>query len=83
MGILGDFTVVNPKNVKIGDCCGVNHGVFILGHDQIDIGSYVVLSARCMLLDAGLDTNSFLNNNAPNHVSGPIRIEDGAWIGAI
>jgi acetyltransferase-like isoleucine patch superfamily enzyme len=82
VGILGDFTVVSPKNVTIGDHCGINHGVFILGHHRIDIGSYVVLSARCMLIDAGLDKTDFYNNAFPKHVDGPIRIDDGAWIGA-
>lgn len=82
VGILGDFTVLNPKNVSIGDFCGVNHGVFIVGHSRIEIGSYVVLSARCMLLDTGLDKAEFLSRDFPRHVSGPIKIEDGAWIGA-
>jgi len=82
VGILGDFTVVNPENVMIGDHCGINHGVFILGHYRIEIGSYVVLSARCMLIDAALDKSEFLERDFPKHVSAPIRIEDGAWIGA-
>jgi len=79
---LGGFTVVNPQNVIIGDHCGINEGVFILGHHRIEIGSYVVLSARCMLIDTGLDKEEFLEHDFPKHVSGPIRIEDGAWIGA-
>lgn len=74
--------MVAPKNVKIGDHCGINHGVFILGHCRIDIGSYVVLSARCMLIDAGLDKTEFRHKNFPRHVEGPIQIQDGAWIGA-
>lgn len=82
VGILGDFTVVNAKNVTIGNHCGINHGVFILGHHRVEIGSYVVLSARCMLIDAGLDKDEFLEQDFPKHVKGPIRIEDGAWIGA-
>lgn len=82
VGVLGNFTVVSPKNVTIGDHCGINHGVFILGHCRIDIGSYVVLSARCMLIDAGLDKTEFYDKDFPRHVEGPIRIEDGAWIGA-
>lgn len=81
VGVLGNFTVVAPKNVSIGDHCGINHDVFILGHCRIDIGSYVVLSARCMLIDAGLDKTEFHHKNFPKHVEGPIRIEDGAWIG--
>ena len=82
VGIIGNFTAVNPDNIKIGDHCGINHGVFILGHHKIEIGSYVVLSANCMLLDAGLDKFQFPNNNFPAHATGTIKIKDGAWIGA-
>ncbi len=82
VGILGNFTVANPRNVIIGDHCGINHGVFILGHERVEIGSHVVLSARCMLIDAGLALHEFATHDFPAHVSGPIRIEDGAWIGA-
>ena len=37
---------------------------------------------RCMLIDTGLDKTEFIDRAFPKHVSGPIRIEDGAWIGA-
>lgn len=82
VGVLGNFTVVNPRNVTIGECCGINHDVFILGHHGVSIGSYVVLSTRCMLIDAGLDKSDFPNHAFPRHIGGPIKIEDGAWIGA-
>ena len=82
VGILGNFTVVKPKNVSIGEACGVNHGVFILGQHKIEIGSNVVLSARCMLLDSGLNKAEFADTDHPSHVSGPIVVEDGVWIGA-
>lgn len=82
VGIIGNFTVVNPRNVTIGDYCGINHGVFILGYNKIVIGSHVVLSARCMLIDAGLEKEKFRSEFFPPHSSGPITIEDGAWIGA-
>lgn len=82
VGILGNFTVVNPSNVSIGKHCGINHGVFILGHTRVDIGDYVVLSARVMLIDTGLEIAGFAKAEHPVHVAGPVRIEDGAWIGA-
>lgn len=82
VGVHGDFTVVHPKNVFIGNHCGINHDVFILGHHKIEIESYVVLSARCMLIDSGLDKHEFVLQEFPKHVSGPIKIEEGAWIGA-
>ena len=82
VGILGDFTVVNPANVTIGEHCGINHGVFILGHERIKIGNHVVLSARVMLIDTGLEVAGFAKAEFPAHTSSAIRIEDGAWIGA-
>lgn len=82
VGAHGDFTVVQPKNVSIGNFCGINQDVFILGEHKIDIGNYVVLSARCMLIDSGLDKSQFYSELFPRHISGPIKIEDGAWIGA-
>lgn len=82
VGVLGDFTVINPSNVAIGEHCGINHEVFILGANRIEIGSYVILSARCMLIDGGLDTYNFSNEVFPSHKYGFIRIEDGVWVGA-
>lgn len=82
VGIHGDFTVVNPANVTIGDQCGVNHGVFILGHNQIEIGNGVVLSARVMLIDSGLQLDGFAYEECPPHIAGYVKIRDGAWIGA-
>ena len=82
VGILGRFRVGNPGNVRIGRDCAINEGVFILGHDSIDIGNNVVLSAGCMLIDAGLALDDFTNRDFPPHASSPIVIEDGAWIGA-
>lgn len=82
VGILGNFTVINPANVTIGAGCGINHEVFILGANKIEIGSNVVLSARCMLIDSGLELRGFAATEFPAHTSSFIRIEDGAWIGA-
>ena len=31
VGVLGFFKVGNAENIFIGDDCGINHGVFILG----------------------------------------------------
>lgn len=82
VGVFGNFTVVHPENVSIGNDCGINHGVFILGASKIKIGSRVVLSARCMLIDAGLNSTEFGIKPFPDHTYGPIIIEDGVWIGA-
>lgn len=82
VGILGDFTVANPANVTIGRDCGINHGVFILGRNRIQIGDRVVLSAGVMLLDSGLDVNGYASADFPHHIDSYVIIEDGAWIGA-
>jgi maltose O-acetyltransferase len=80
--VLGFFKVENPKNVEIGDNVGINYGVYILGHNKIKIGNNIVLSARCMLIDAGLDVGRFANEFPVPHIDGEIIIEDYAWIGA-
>lgn len=82
VGVLGDFIVVNPQRVSVGRDLGINHGVFILGHTGIEIGDGVVLSARCMLLDGGLDVTKFIDQEFPAHVGGAIKIGNGVWVGA-
>ncbi len=82
VGILGNFTVVNPKNVTIGANCGINHDVFILGQHRVEIGCNVVLSARVMILDSGLDLESYAMTGFPAHCDSRVRIEDGVWVGA-
>jgi maltose O-acetyltransferase len=74
----GNFKCHNPKNVRIGSGCTINYGVFVLGHCGIDIGNNVTLSARCMLIDSGLDYKS----ESRRHIQGRIAIEDGVWVGA-
>lgn len=81
VGILGNFTVVNSRNVSIGSNCGINHDVFILGRHRIEIGSNVVLSARVMIIDSGLDLRGFAKNKSPDHLDSYVVIEDGAWVG--
>lgn len=82
--VLGWFTVVNRKNVRIGLNCAINHDVYILGRDEILIGNNVILSARCMLLDAGFDVDKYLNFDMPEYEyrKSYIHIEDNVWIGA-
>jgi acetyltransferase-like isoleucine patch superfamily enzyme len=82
VAVFGDFTVIQPRNVRIGSNCAINHGVFIIGKCGIDIGDEVVLSARVMLIDATLDPATFGEPSDRKYVDDPIRIERGAWIGA-
>jgi maltose O-acetyltransferase len=80
--VFGDFTVIEPRNVRIGRNCAINHDVFINGKCGIDIGDGVVLSARVMLIDTGLDPDTFGEPSERKYIDAPIRIERGAWIGA-
>jgi maltose O-acetyltransferase len=82
--VLGRFTVANTKNIRIGYNCSINHDVFILGRDEILIGNNVILSARCMLLDAGFDVDKYMNLDTPDYEykKSFIHIDDNVWIGA-
>ncbi|PRH83407.1 acyltransferase [Arenimonas caeni] len=73
----GRFRVGRPANVVIGEGCSINQDVYILARHRIRIGDRVTLSARCMLLDSGLDLAG-----GHNHVDGDIVIEDDVWVGA-
>jgi maltose O-acetyltransferase len=79
--VFGNFTVVHPQQVSIGSNCAVNHGVFILARARVEIADDVVLSARCMLIDGGLQARGFAVTEH-SYVDRPIRIDQGAWIGA-
>lgn len=76
--IHGNFAIGNRRNVVIGQRCSINEGVYILGRCKVVIGDGVVLSARCMLLDSGLD---FSHPDRP-HISSYIEIKENVWIGA-
>lgn len=82
VGILGNFHVANPANVTIGHTCGINQGVYILGHIGVSIGDNVIISANAMILDAGIEVDSLGQQYRPRHLSRPVVIEDHVWIGA-
>lgn len=78
----GNFSAINPRNIRIGTNVAINHGVFLLGRAGITIGNDVVLSARCMLVDGGLMLDESKPTPDREHSGAPIVLEDGAWIGA-
>ena len=82
--IFGLFTVGNKKNIIIGDNCVINHGVFLLGRNRIEIGANVVLSARCMLLDGTFDLDHYFDESTEDYkyLNATIIVEDGVWLGA-
>lgn len=81
MNVYGNFTVVNSARVKLGRNVAINHDVFLLGRCGITIGDNVVLSARAMVMDGGLETGRS-HAAGSDHVDRPVEIGDGAWIGA-
>ena len=82
VAVHGWFTVACPENVSVGSDFGINYGVFILGACKIIIGNNVVISARAMLIDAGLDAKKYCTNYKASYKNAPIIIEDSVWIGA-
>jgi acetyltransferase-like isoleucine patch superfamily enzyme len=80
--IYGKIKVYNRKKVQIGNDCFINYGVLISIREKLIIGNNVVISAKVLITDAGLDLDILLNEGRPVHISAPIVIKDGAWIGA-
>lgn len=74
----GNFKVGNRRNIEIGRGCSINHDVYILARCKVRIGDRVVLSARSMLIDSGLD----LGSDGREHTDGFIELQDDSWIGA-
>jgi maltose O-acetyltransferase len=82
--VLGSFSVDNPKNVQLGKNCAINQGVIIAARNKITIGNNVILSAGCMIIDAGFEVSTFFNGDSPeyHYKTSGIIIEDNVWIGA-
>ena len=79
--VFGNFTAINHRRISIGQNCAINHGVFLNARSGIEIGDQVILSARCMVIDAKLDAEQFIRGHR-TYLEAPIKIETGAWIGA-
>ncbi len=82
ISVFGDFTVDNPMKVRFGTGCAINAGVHLVGRNGIEIGNNVILSARCMLVDAGLEPGPPPPGGIRTYRDGPIVIGNDAWIGA-
>lgn len=80
--VFGDFTVDNPANIRFGTGCAINAGVHMVGRNGITIGNNVVLSARCLLIDAGLEPRLPADGGPRTYREAPIVIADDVWIGA-
>jgi maltose O-acetyltransferase len=80
--IFGKIKVYNSKSIKIGHTVTLNYGILLAIREGLTIGNNVVISAGVIISDAGLDLDLLINETKAIHVSKPIVIEDGAWIGA-
>lgn len=79
----GFFTIMNPRNVQIGEHLSINHGVFIQGRNKIILGDNVTLSPCCMLLDSGYNLEDIRDcKPCKRHIDATITIGNGVWIGA-
>lgn len=78
--ILGRIIVYFPENVKIGHHSSINEGVVINARAAITIGNYVHISPGCIITAGGLDYSK--TGEHRRHISEPIVIEDGVWIGS-
>lgn len=67
------------ENIEIGDNVLIGPGVTIGAHAKITISDFVRISEGVLIETAGLDINKPLHYP---HISKPIRVERGAWIGA-
>ena len=69
-----------PEKIKLGDDVVIGVNVSIGAHSKDEIGNRVRISRDVMIETAGLDFSAL----APpyTHISKPIVIEQGVWIGA-
>jgi len=72
----GRFTVMNEKNLKIGDNSTLNEGVHINCRDSVTIGKNVRLSTNVQIHTGKLIIDSFPRI----HIKAPIVIHDNVWI---
>lgn len=77
----GRVVIYNPQNVTVGANSTLNEGVIIIAKTEgIQIGNHVRISANVLIAGTGLDTEKW---SVPySHVSKPVDIEDGVWIGS-
>ena len=69
-----------PEKLSLGSQTILNAGVLINAKGTIVVGDHVRFSHYCQLQSTGLDLSQPYQNRS--HVSKPIRIGDGVWVGA-
>lgn len=75
-----DVELKYPQNIRLGERVVIGTNVSLGAHSPITIGDYVRISRDVIIETAGLD---FSTGQPPyQHLSKPIIIEKGVWIGA-
>jgi len=75
----GNFDVVSPENLSIGDNVSINNGVYINARGGIVIGNNVALSAGAKIISTSLQASSL---SSKEHVDAPVVIGSAVQIGA-
>lgn len=70
--------IKHPWRLTVGEHCWIGEGVWIDNLNEVTIGSNVCISQDAYLLTGNHDYKSM----AFTLITRPIRIEDGAWVGA-
>lgn len=78
--VLGRIVVYSPENVIVGRHSSLNEGVLLNARAPISIGDHVHISPYCIINAGGLDYSK--TGVSRTHVSEPIEIKDGVWIGS-
>lgn len=78
----GYFRILDRRNIRIGNNCSFNAGVFIQAYHNVTIEDNVTLSPGCMILDSGLDVDSLVNKDVKKHIESFVLVKLGAWLGA-
>lgn len=80
--VYGKITIINPKNLIVGDNCSFNHYSYINAFCPIELGNDVSVSAGAKIISTGIDYISWANGKKQHIINGGINIGDHVWIGA-
>lgn len=73
-----NVVIKSPWNLTIGDNCWIGENAWIDDLDKVTIGNNVCISQGALLVTGNHD---YTKSSMP-YRNAPIKIEDGAWIGA-
>ena len=78
----GKLTIVEPKNLEIGNNCSFNHYIYINATNPIKIGNDVTISARASIVSTGINYLEWFATSQKKHTRNEgLIIGDHVWIG--